>query len=129
MLAEQGGRGFGPASQGSVRQRAAALALGTTWLCCPPARALCTHTRSLSLSLLLSSLSLLVEVDSFLSSVQVRLMQMLKQEEGIAQILGFFEDDHFYYIIMEHCAGGDLYHKLILNREFDEHWACRKVSR
>lgn len=106
--------------------------------------------------------------------LQVRLMRMLRSQEGVATILGDFQDEvgggfasvcpgidtchspirqvsvslarpgpdrptahvsctllpprqAFYYIIMEHCAGGDLYHRMILNGEFDEHWACKKV--
>ncbi|GAB4819998.1 hypothetical protein N2152v2_007044 [Parachlorella kessleri] len=58
---------------------------------------------------------------------EIRLMYMLRRQPGVAQILGDFEDEHYYYIIMEYCAGGDLYHRMILKGQFDEHWACQKV--
>ncbi len=42
------------------------------------------------------------------SPLQIRLMYMLRRQPGVAQILGDFEDEHYYYIIMEYCAGGPL---------------------
>lgn len=58
---------------------------------------------------------------------EVYLMGILKGEEGIVQIYGFFEDSAFAYVVMELCCGMDLYQRLVAAKSFDEAYVARKV--
>lgn len=41
----------------------------------------------------------------------------------IAKLLEVYEDDKMLYLVMEHCTGGELYHRLIQKKIFDENVA------
>lgn len=58
---------------------------------------------------------------------EVYLMGILKGEESIIQIYGFFEDSAFAYVVMELCSGMDLYQRLVAAKRFDESYVARKV--
>lgn len=53
---------------------------------------------------------------------------MLRGEPGIVQIYGFFEDDTYAYIVMEHCSGCDLYQLFIKKgRTMDESYIAGTI--
>lgn len=58
---------------------------------------------------------------------EVHMMGILRGEPGVIHILGFFEDDNFAFIVMEYCAGKDLYQSVIVEHRFDEAFAANNV--
>ncbi len=54
-------------------------------------------------------------------------MGILRGEHGIIHILGFFEDENYAYIVMEYCAGRDLYQTVVAEQRLDEPFAANKV--
>lgn len=54
-------------------------------------------------------------------------MGILRGEYGIIHILGFFEDEDYAYIVMEYCAGRDLYQAVVAEQRLDEPFAANKV--
>lgn len=45
---------------------------------------------------------------------EVKLHARCNRVPGVAELLGWFEDDVQIVLVMEHCAGGDLYRELVL---------------
>lgn len=58
---------------------------------------------------------------------EVHLMGILRGEHGIINILGFFEDESYAYIVMEYCEGKDLYQSVVAEQRLDEPFAANKV--
>ncbi len=58
---------------------------------------------------------------------EVHLMGILRGEHGIIHILGFFEDENYAYIVMEYCAGRDLYQTVVAEQRLDEAFAANQV--
>ena len=58
---------------------------------------------------------------------EVHLMGILRGEHNIIHILGFFEDENYAYIVMEYCAGRDLYQTVVAEQRLDEPFAAATV--
>lgn len=54
-------------------------------------------------------------------------MGILRGESGIIQVLGFFEDENYAYIVMEYCAGRDLYESVVAKQRLEEPFTANKV--
>ncbi|PSC71399.1 prostaglandin E synthase 2-like [Micractinium conductrix] len=62
---------------------------------------------------------------------EVKLMYLLRGRPGVCQILGDFQDDAHFSIVMELCQGGDLYKRAMKGHGGDkpltQQWICTKV--
>ena len=54
-------------------------------------------------------------------------MRMVSEVNGVVKWLGHFEDELSYYIVMEYCAGGDLFSVLENKTLLDEPWVVKAV--
>lgn len=59
---------------------------------------------------------------------EVRLHARCNRVPGVAELLGWFEDDVQIVLVMEHCEGGDLYRELVLKGgQMNEEAAVRDI--
>ena len=59
---------------------------------------------------------------------EIRLMNLLVDDEAIVQLYNVFEEGNYRYLIMEMCKGGDLFKAMLLRGgKMDEAWVCKEV--
>ncbi|OMJ80018.1 hypothetical protein SteCoe_19841 [Stentor coeruleus] len=58
---------------------------------------------------------------------EINIMKQI-DHPSIIQLYETFEDDHYIYLIMEMCTGGELFDKIIEVDHFSEHKACELFS-
>eukprot|EP01084_Bolivina_argentea_P029585 54934_1 len=60
------------------------------------------------------------ETNHYLFLLEIKILNILKNSEGIVQIYDIYMDDISYYIVMEYCSGGSLLNKIIYSHHFSE---------
>ena len=55
-------------------------------------------------------------------------MEHLKGQKNVVELLATYEDDRYVHLVMEYCAGGELYDKMELKGRFCEKVAAQIIS-
>ena len=60
----------------------------------------------------------------------IKEVEILKKLDhpNIIRILEFFEDEYCYYIVMEHCEGGELFDEIFKHKKFSEYEAAHMIK-
>eukprot|EP01083_Nonionella_stella_P110334 322767_1 len=64
----------------------------------------------------------------YLFLFEIKILNMLKGDEGIVQIHDVYMDEVSYYIVMEYCSGGDLLCKVLESHHFSEQQAVKYIK-
>jgi calcium-dependent protein kinase len=58
---------------------------------------------------------------------EINILKMV-DHPNIVRAIEFFEDDNQYYIVMEHCQGGELFDEIIRHKQFTEYQTAQIVK-
>jgi calcium-dependent protein kinase len=57
---------------------------------------------------------------------EIEILKLL-DHPNIIRVFEFFEDENNFYIVMEHCKGGELFDEIIKHKNFNEYQAAHII--